>query len=223
MWGRRPKRELSGGSVSHPWLTRRPRHAASRLSRPGAARRAFARARGSAAQAAPAHPCVLRTIPAPCDALRDVRVIASLFENSRNMELQARTPPDCRGDAPSAPATEQLPARRYRAKESCMRYPRAAACGSGADVQAAGDTPGRPVAPPLSDASKKTAGVDARFSGDDSLKRARAPSASRTPHAGPVLHHLRVSPGGRCRSTNTRPSVPTVAARARSVRGRSQR
>jgi hypothetical protein len=64
------------------------------------------------------------------------------------MDIHMRRPPDCRGYAPSAPTTAWVAGAAAAAPHGAFKreWMRAPACGSGADVQAAGHTPGRPVA-----------------------------------------------------------------------------
>jgi hypothetical protein len=123
--GRRPKQGLSGGSVSHPWLTRRARPSMAAADNP-------------------------RSVRCPSSACVPASAVAATAEA---WNFMTRRPPDCRGYAPSAPSTGNR--RRgsgralWRLQNERMRAP---ACGSGADVQAAGHTPGGPVAPAWGDA-----------------------------------------------------------------------
>jgi hypothetical protein len=184
---------LSGGSVSHPWLTRRARPSMAAADNPRSVRRPSQRV---------SYRFAFRTAGAWNFKREGRRTVGGMHRARR----QRKTFP--RGYARALDALHAIRARPPVGAERTSRR---------RGIPPAGRWPS------TKRCFKKTAGVDPRFRGDDSLKRARAPSASRTPHAGPVLHHLQVCPGGRCRSTNTRPSVPTVAARVRNVRGRSQR
>ena len=100
----------------------------------------------------------LRAAPFVC-----VRPCFSYWSKGRSMKLHEARPPDCRGYAPSAPNSGVTAGAAATAPYGAFEreWMRAPACGSGADVQAAGHTPDSPVAPARSD----------RFDSKESCKR----------------------------------------------------
>ena len=115
-----------------------------------------------------------RTIPAPCGALRGVGLCCfGCCDQSRSMELYdakaAVLPGVCTervNHGVVAGAAAAAPCGAFERER--MRAP---ACGSGADIQAAGHTPGSPAAPHEASCCCKAGGLALRFCGDDSNNR----------------------------------------------------